>query len=182
MKKLFLGALMAFGMLSASAQTKIGYINTDLLMSIMPEAAQVNAELTQYQASLQQQGQDLQVEADKKRDQFFKDSATQTPSMREIKRGELVTMYTRLQNYSEEAQQKANEYAQSKIAPIRQKAMDAIKAVAKEKGYTYVIDEATNSLLVMPPADDLLPSVKTKLGIKDAPAAPAKPAGKPAGN
>ena len=182
MKKLFLGAMMAFGMLSASAQTKIGYINTDLLMSIMPEAAQVNAELTQYQASLQQQGQDLQVEADKKRDQFFKDSATQTPSMREIKRDELVKMYTRLQNYSEEAQQKANDYAQSKIAPIRQKAMDAIKMVAKEKGYSYVIDEATNSLLVMPPADDLLPSVKTKLGIKDAPAAPGKPTGKPAGN
>ena len=43
----------------------------------MPEAAQVNTELTQYQASLQQQGQDLQIEADKKRDQFCKDSATQ---------------------------------------------------------------------------------------------------------
>ena len=33
MKKLLLGAVMAFGILSASAQTKIGYINTDELMS-----------------------------------------------------------------------------------------------------------------------------------------------------
>ena len=73
----------------------------------------------------------------------------------------------------------ALKYAQEKIAPVRTKALDAIKTVAKEKGYTYVIDEASSSLLVMPPGDDLLPAVKTKLGIKDAPQAPAgtRPAG-----
>ena len=31
MKKLLLGAVMALGMMSASAQVKIGYINTDEL-------------------------------------------------------------------------------------------------------------------------------------------------------
>ena len=55
-----------------------------------------------------------------------------------------------------------------------------LKAVAKEKGYTFVIDEASSSLLVMPDGDNLLPAVKTKLGIKDAPQAPAGT--KPAGN
>ena len=34
MKKLLLAAVMAFGMLSASAQAKIGYINTDELMAM----------------------------------------------------------------------------------------------------------------------------------------------------
>jgi outer membrane protein len=180
MKKLLLGAVMAFGFLSASAQTKIGYINTDELMSVMPEAAKINADLNEYQLSLQQQGQTLQVEADKKRDQYFKDSVTLSASMKEIRRDELVKLYSRLQNYEQEAQEKAQQYAQSKIAPIRAKALDAIKAVAKEKGYAYVIDEASSSLLVMPPGDDLLAAVKAKLGIKDTPA----PAGttKPAGN
>jgi outer membrane protein len=168
---------MAFGILSASAQTKIGYINTDELMSVMPEASKVNTDLNEYQQSLQQQGQTLQIEADKKRDQYFKDSVTLSASMKEIRRDELVKLYSRLQNYDQEAQQKAQEYAQTKIAPIRAKALDAIKAVAKEKGYAYVLDEATSTLLVMPPGDDLLPAVKAKLGIKDAP-----PAAKPAGN
>ena len=67
---------------------------------------------------------------------------------------------------------------QKKIAPVKTKALEAIKTVAKEKGYTYVIDDATSILFVMPPGDDLLPFVKTKLGIKDP--APASP--KPAGN
>ncbi len=180
MKKLLLGAVMALGMMSASAQVKIGYINTDELMSIMPEAAKINTELNEYQTTLQQQGITLQKEAEAKRDQYFKDSATFSNSKKEIVRDELVKLYARLQNYDQEIQEKAQQYAQTKIAPLKVKALDAIKAVAKEKGYTYVIDESSSSLLVMPPGDDLLPAVKTKLGIKDAPQAPAGT--KPAGN
>jgi outer membrane protein len=172
---------MALGFMSASAQIKIGYINTDELMSVMPEAAKINAELNEYQTSLQLQGQALTVEADKQRDQYFIDSLKLTPSMKEIRRGELVKLYTRLQGYEQEAQEKAQKYAQDKIAPIKIKALDAVKAVAKEKGYTYVIDDAASVLLVMPPGDDLLPLVKAKLGIKDPPAAPAGGT-KPAGN
>ncbi|MBK8519728.1 MAG: OmpH family outer membrane protein [Ferruginibacter sp.] len=179
MKKLLLGAVMALGMMSASAQTKIGYINTDELMSIMPEAAKINSELNEYQTTLQQQGLTLQKEAETKRDQFFKDSATFSNSKKEIIREELVKLYTRLQNYEQEMQEKAQQYAQTKIAPLKTKALDAIKTVAKEKGYTYVIDEASSSLLVMPPGDDLLPAVKTKLGIKDP--APAPGGTRPAG-
>lgn len=180
MKKLLLGAVMALGIMSASAQTKIGYINTDELMSIMPEAAKINTDLNEYQATLQQQGLALQKEADTKRDQYFKDSATFSNSKKEIVRDELVKLYTRLQNYDQEAQEKAQKYAQEKIAPMRTKAMDAIKTVARERGYTYVIDDASNSLLVMPPGDDLLPMVKTKLGIKDSAPAPGgtRPGGK----
>lgn len=173
MKKLFLVAVMAVGILSASAQVKIGYINTDELMSMMPEAAKIQAELNDYQNSLQQEAIALQTDADKKRDQFFKDSATFSNSKKEIVREELVKLYTRLQGYDQEAQERTNAYAQNKIAPVRKRALDAINAVAKEKGYTYVIDDAQGSLLVMPAGDNLLPFVKTKLGIKEPAATPA---------
>jgi outer membrane protein len=180
MKKLLLGAVMALGFMSASAQTKIGYINTDDLMAVMPESAKLQTDLNEYQASLQQQGLTLQKEADAKRDQYFLDSSKLSPSMKEIRRNDLVKLYSRLQNYDQEAQEEAQKYAQTKIAPVRTKALDAIKTVAKERGYTYVIDNATTLLLVMPAGDDLLPIVKAKLGIKDAPA--AAPGTKPAGN
>jgi outer membrane protein len=177
MKKLIVVAVMALGIFSASAQSKIGYISTDELMSVMPEAAKINADLNEYQTSLQQQGQTLKTELDKKVDQYNLDSSKLSASMKEIRRDELVKLYQRLQNYDQEAQEKATQYAQTKIGPVRDKALDAIKAVAKEKGYTYVIDNSSNLLLVMPTGDDLLPMVKTKLGIKDPP-----PTAKPAGN
>ncbi len=181
MKKLIVAGVMALGIIfSASAQTKIGFIDTDELISVMPEAAKVDGELKEYQATLVQQGQDMGKEADDKAAQFVKDSLKMTPTMKEIKRGEILKMYQDVQNWNQTAQDLYNKKAQEKIAPIRTKAFDAIKAVAKEKGYGYVLDASTNVLLVTPPGDDLMPFVKAKLGIKDTPT-PVKPTtlGKP---
>jgi outer membrane protein len=170
MKKLIVAAVMAFGMLSASAQTKIGYIDTDELIGSMPEVSKIDTELKEYQASLIQQGQDKAKDADEKAAQFVKDSVKMTPSMKEIKRGEIVALYQEVQNWNQIAQDKYNQKAQEKIAPVKTKAFDAINAVAKEKGYTYVIDASTSVLLVKPAGDDLMPFVKAKLGIKETPA------------
>jgi outer membrane protein len=181
MKKLIVAVVMMSGIFSASAQNKIGYINTDELMSVMPEAAKINAELTEYQNSLQQQALTLKNELDKKVEQYNIDSAKLSTSMKEIRRDELVKLYQDLQNYDQTASEKANQYAAKKVAPVRERALDAIKAVAKEKGYAYVIDNSGGTLLIMPPGDDLLPLVKAKLGIKDPVSAPAGGT-KPAGN
>jgi outer membrane protein len=67
---------------------------------------------------------------------------------------------------------------QELLAPIYRKVMKAINDVAKESGYAYVYSQ--EALLVAPPADDLLPLVAKKLGVKvpagaSAPAAAATP-------
>ena len=171
MKKLLIVAgMMAMGIYSVSAQTKIAFIETDELIGAMPEAAKVDAELKEYQASLVQQGQDMGKDADEKASAFVKDSLKMTPTMKEIKKTEILKLYQEVQNWNQIAQDKYNQKAQEKIAPVRQKALDAITAIAKERGYTYVIDASTSVLLVKPTSDDLMPFVKAKLGIKDTPA------------
>jgi outer membrane protein len=168
MKKIAMVSLMALSMFGASAQQKIGYINTDELISVMPEAEKADAELKEYQASLSQQGQDLMKELGDKDSLFVRDSAKLSPSMREIKKNELIALYQRVQNWNQQAQEMYQQEAQKKIAPLRQKAMDAIKAVAEEKKYTYILDNS--SVIVGPPGDDVLPLVKAKLGVKETPA------------
>lgn len=172
MKQLFLVAAMTLSIFGASAQNKIGYISTDELISVMPEAQKADAELKEYQTSLAQQGQDMMKELNDKDSLFVRDSAKLSPSMKEIKRNELVALYQRAQNWNQQAQEMYQQEAQKKIAPLRTKALDAIRAVAKESGYSYILD--INSVIVGPPGDDVLALVKKKLGIKDAPAAPAK--------
>ncbi len=170
MKKLIVAAVvLTLGFFSASAQNKIGFIDTDQLIGAMPESAKIDAEIKEYQASLGQQGQDMAKDADEKAASFIKDSAKMTPTMKEIKRDELRKLIDQVQSWNQIAGEKINQKAQEKIAPVRQKAFNAIKEVAKEKGYNYVLDASTNVLLVFPPADDLLPFVKAKLGIKDSP-------------
>ena len=175
MKRLIVAVVivMGFGILNASAQQKIGYINTDELIGVMPEAEKADSDLKEYQASLAQQGQDMQKELYEKDSLFVRDSVKLSPSMKDIKRNELIGLYQRVQNWNQQAQEMYQAEAQKKIAPIRTKALEAIQAVAKESGYAYVID--FNSLLVYPAADNLLESVKKKLNIK-APAPKAAPA------
>ena len=165
MKKLIVAGVMALTFLGASAQTKIGYINTQELFSLMPEAAKVDSQLQEYQFSLQKNGEDLQRDADEKAAKFIKDSATLNASMKEIKRGEILKLYQQIQTDNSEFQDRVNKKGQELFGPIRIKAMDAIKATAKKNGYAYVLD--ISSVLVGPPGDDILALVKKELGLKD---------------
>ncbi len=174
MKKFIVAGVMALGIFNASAQQKIGYINTDELIGVMPEATQADAKLKEYQASLAQQGQDLMAQFTAKDSAFTKDSVKMTPSMKEIKRQELITLYQQVAGWQQQGQEMYQAKAQEMIQPLREKAFDAIKNVAKENGYAYILDN--NAVLVGPPGDDVLPLVKKKLGIT-APA--AKPATTP---
>ena len=165
MKKLVVVVFMAFSAFGSKAQQKIGYINTDELIGVMPEAEKADSELKDYQASLAQQGQDMMNELNIKDSLFVKDSSKLSPSMKEIKKNELIALYQRVQNWNQQAQEMYQQEAQKKIAPLRTKAMDAIKMVAKENGYAYILDY--NSVIVGPPGDDVLEMVKKKLNIKE---------------
>jgi outer membrane protein len=176
MKKLIVAGVMALGIFNASAQNKIGYIATEDLIGLLPEAEKADAELKQFQLDLTQQGQDLAKDLSAKDSAFVKDSLKLSPTMKDIKRGELVTLYQRYQTWQQNSQEMYQAEAQKKIAPLRDKVLEAIKAVAKENNYGYVLD--ANSVLVAPPGDDLSTLVKKKLGVKDAPA--TKPATAPA--
>jgi len=165
MKKLIVAGVMALSFLGASSQTKIGYINTDEVVASMPETEKANKEIQDYQESLGKQYDDLQKEANEKSEQFVKDSSTYSPSMKEIKREEIIKLIQRVNNFQQEAQDKTKKVAQEKFAPIQQKAMEAIKSVAKKNNYTYVLD--ITSVIVGPPGDDIIGLVKKELGIKE---------------
>ena len=147
MKKLLFVAVMSVSIFgTATAQSKIGYINTDELISLMPEAAKAQAQLQEYQAGLAQQYQDLTVELNGKDSAFVVDSVKQSPSIREIKRKELIELYQKVQNYQQDAQEQMQQKQSQVIVPIREKALAAITAVAKQNGYGYVFNE--DNLLV----------------------------------
>ena len=165
---------------TAFSQNKIGYISTEELIGTMPEAEKANAQLQDYQSSLQQQGKDYYTELNEKDSIFQLDSAKLSPAAKELRRNDLIALYQKVQGWNQTMQQMIQQKSQELVVPIRSKAFETIKAVAKENGYTFVLEAA--SVLVGPTGDDILPLVKKKLGIKDKEAAPAtvpKQAGKP---
>src|SRR5207248_10777542 len=98
------------------------------------------------------------------------DSSKLSSAAKELRRNDLVTLYQKVQNWNQTMQQMIGEKQQALLTPIRNKALENIKAVAKDNGYNYILDAA--SLIISPPGDDILPLVKKRLGLKET--APAK--------
>ncbi|HVS97450.1 MAG TPA: OmpH family outer membrane protein [Puia sp.] len=169
MKKQFLIVAAVMGLVMAGnslkAQMKIGYVSLQELIPAMPEYKKADTALNEYQTALGQNYSDMQREFYEK-DSLLnsKDTLKFTKAQMEIKRREISELYTKLQGWNQQAQSLYQQKQQDLITPIQKKAVEAIQAVAKEHGYTYILNKET--LLVSPPAEDILPLVKQKLGIK----------------
>lgn len=155
----------------ADAQ-KIGYVNADEIIMLMPEAATMQKEMETYQQSLYQNANDKQVAFNEALQKFIKDSATMTPSLKEVKRNDLQRQSIELNNQQQIISQELEAKRQELAMPIQKKLQEAIEAIAKEQGYTYIV--AREALIVVPEKDDIGPAVMKKLNLK-APAAPGAP-------
>lgn len=163
-----------FGFSTTANAQKIGYISADEIIQLMPEAATVQTQLDQYQQSLYQNAQDKQAALNDAVAKFVKDSSTMSPSMKEVRRGDLQKQSQDLSGENQRIQDQFAQKRQELSAPIQKKLQTAIEAVAKENGYNYVMPK--EALIIMPPADDIGPLVIKKLGLKEpATTTPAKP-------
>ncbi len=169
---LFLLSVGLFGLSTASQAQKIGYISADEVIQLMPEAAQVQTQLDDFQKSLYQNAQEKQTTLNEAVQKFYKDSSGMSASLKEVKRGELQKQVQDLSGEDQKIQNQFEQKRQELSLPIQKKLQGAIEDVAKENGYTYVLPR--EALIIMPPGNDIGPLVKKKLGLKDpAPAAAA---------
>jgi len=160
----FITATTVFAANRVNAQSKMGFISTEELISVMPETAKADSNLQQYRGALIQNAQDKQASLESAIEKFNKDSTTMSSSVKDVKRTDLQKMLTELQGEDQRIQTQLQSKQQELIQPINKKAFEAIQAVAKESGFTYVFEK--NALLVAPPAEDILPLVAKKLNVK----------------
>jgi outer membrane protein len=169
MKKIVTILVAVMGLVMAShstqAQMKVGYISLQELIPSMPESKKADTALNDYQSALGQNFEDMKreyVEQDSLLNS--KDTLKYTRAQLELKRKNMSDNLIKLQGWQQQAQQLYQAKYNELIAPIQKKAVETVQAVARENGYTYVMSK--EALLVSPTADDLLPLVKKKLGLK----------------
>jgi outer membrane protein len=147
---------------ASQAQIKVGYINVENVLSLMPEISKFDSILTRYQQdSINPQYASL-IQTYQYKDSVYKDTLEELPQL-----------INTIQNWQQIVNQAMEAKQNELLAPLYRKIYDAIRAVAKEKGYTHVMNKET--LLVAPDADDMIAAVaaKLKLTLPKAPAAPA---------
>jgi outer membrane protein len=174
MKKLFLllslaGITLCSGNIFGQATVKLGHINSQELFLAMPESDSAQKKLEQAKNLMQTTLEQLQVEFNKKYEDYNK--LTQEPTSSELilktKEDELRSLQERIQTFQQQAEQDLGNQRVALFKPIQDKAVKAVNDVAAENGFTYIFDTAGGALVyTSPDSQDILALVKTKLGLK----------------
>ena len=152
---------------NAQKPLKIGHVNTQELVQTHPDIDSIHAVLEQEQKDMQEVYNDMLQEQQTKMDAFEKESAGYSEIMKKSKQEELLALSQKIQNYNQTANQRIRQRNMELIQPIYQEVNQAISDVAKENGFTYILDVSSGNIaFISDDAEDITPKVKEKLGIK----------------
>ena len=179
MKNLLKIGVVAIGMFlavgTANAQQKFGHINSADLLQAMPEMKTADATFQTFAKAKQTSLELMDAERQKLVTSYEEKYKTLSEANRASLEKELTTLVASIQDLEKritDAQAKAQEELTTKrteiYQPVFKKAEDAVKAVAKEKGFAYVFDVSQPGVVYFDGGTDLINDVKTKLGITTA--------------
>ena len=164
MKKSFVIIAALLLSLAANAQ-KFGYVNTQELFMLMPELKDVQARMDSLNKQYENLLMQMQEEYQKKLQDYQQKQNTMPEAMRQIQEEELYSMQQRLQTTYQTAQQDVQQKRTEFLKPVHERMGKAIQDVGAANNYTYIFDSAA-AVYIAPDADNVMPLVKTKLGIK----------------
>jgi outer membrane protein len=157
-------AFMSIGFSQVNA--KLGYIDSNELLGMMPGKDSIQTVLQAYGKSLETQLQTMYAEYQTKVQDYQTNSRTMSDIIKQTKEKELADLESRIETFKTQADTDLQQKQTALLQPLLDKAKSAITAVAKENGYTYIFDVGTGAVLFYEKGDNILPLVKTKLGLK----------------
>jgi outer membrane protein len=166
--KIFVLGILLFSAGFANAQTpKFGHIDLQALIQIMPERATAEKQFTGYQKELEDALGIMQKEFQTKYMEYATKRDSLSETVRKMKEDDLNAMNERIQTYQSSASQQLQTKQGELLKPVFDKADKAVKEVGAEKGLIYVFDMSSRVILYNSKESvDILPFVKTKLGIQ----------------
>jgi outer membrane protein len=181
MKNKFLIALLAFFALATAnvnAQQKIGYISLDYILAQMPEAKQVETDLTttktQYDNMYQQKVKDFQT----KLADYEKNAATMADVIKADREKELQGMQSSIEEFRQNSSASLQKKQAQLLQPLLKKIEDNMHGVAKENGFAFVFNydagQGTTPIVLHAPDDaNISDLVLKRMGVTPKPFAPA---------
>ena len=146
------------------AQSKVAHINSQALISEMPEVKEAQAQLEKLQKTYQTEIEASMKEYQTKLQTYSADAQNQTEVTNQARQKELAGMEQNIQQYQQTAAQDIQKKQADLLKPLIDKARAAIQKVAKAQGFDYVIDATEGGSLILASGKDLLEEVKIELG------------------
>jgi len=150
----------------AQNPVKIGYIDFNTLLAAMPGIDSVKIKLQNYQKMLTDQMDAMKAEFENKYLDYQSQSTSMSDLIKQTKEKELSDLQARIDAFQQKASQDLQTRQQELVAPFIDKAKIAIKDVAKENKFTYILNAIEDVVIYKDEADDVMALVKKKLGIQ----------------
>ena len=164
MKHILLLAFVALlGMTDAVAQ-KFGHLDAQDILLTLPERAEAQTSIEAAAAEYETEVSRMQSELETKFADYQAKAATWPDAIRQQKERELQQLDAGLQEFGMTIQNALAQMEQQLLAPMIERVRDAIEAVGKEQGFTYIFDTSTGVTLYNG-GEDVTDLVKTKLGM-----------------
>ncbi len=161
---LILCAALLFPIFAGAQSHKIGIVDSQKVLSEMPEMKSMQAELDNLAKKYEDTLVQLQKEFQTKYQDFVKEQETMVESIKSRKQQELEDLSKRIQDLNNVAQQDMQKKQVELFAPIQTKLREAINKVGNDGGFTYIMD-ASQMLYVGNGSEDVTSLVKSKLGL-----------------
>lgn len=166
---------LVFGAQMMLAQSKVGTIDSEYVLSRLPELTKVQEDLKVYSSKLEA---DLKVKVDDyqaKVADYQKNVATLTEPMKKTKQEEIIALENDIAKFRQNGTQLVQLEQNRLLQPLYKKIGTALEELAKAQGYTQVLTITSSGLAYIDPKFDLTESVMKKLGIPlEAPATQQK--------
>lgn len=151
MKKLLFGLLLVFGTTFVSSAQKYGYIDSDFILSNIPEYKDAKERLDKLAERWTKEVEERYELIKKKKEHFLREedllpAEEKTKRKEEIEKLELEAMEMQKMRFGV-----SGDYFQKRqelIKPIQDKIYDAMQAVASKRNYSFIFDKANQSNLV----------------------------------
>ena len=167
MKKLVIALLLAMPLGLFAQNLKIGYINKQEIITVMPEYATAMKQLEDTNLKYITEGKKLEEELQRKYQEYQAQADTLDAAIRQYKENELAHLQQSIQEFTKSAAETLKKKQQELMMPIINKIQQAIKKVGDENSFTYIIDNAANIIpYVSPSAENVLPLIKKALNIQ----------------
>ena len=166
--KLFFAVVLTVGVsMGVNAQSlKIGHVDSGAIMEIMPERTKIEQDIQAYTAELQAELQAMYAEYQNKLQDYQANQATLSNLIRQSKEKEIVDLETRISEFQASADMAMQNKQLELLNPLIEKVQNAVNAVGKEKGFTYIFDKAAGAVVFIGDnAVDITADVKAKLGL-----------------
>lgn len=150
-----------------AAQNKLGYINSAELLPMMSEYKQAEKSMETYSTQKRTQLENKYTSYQTMMQSYIdgKQKGLYSPVEDENKAKEIEALQQELTQMEQEIQMDVARKNEELLVPIQERALNAIKEVAAENGYTYIFDASAGGLIHFPEQDNVMDLVRAKLGI-----------------